>query len=48
MYTGNIDDDDNDQAIGFGGSIDQTADLYWDVFNKPFASIFGIHSEVNT
>ena len=32
----------DNQAIGFGGSIDQTIDLYGDMFNKPLASIFGV------
>ena len=33
----------DNQAIGFGGSIDQTLDLYWDMFNKPLVSIFGVN-----
>jgi hypothetical protein len=33
----------DNQAIGLiGGPVDQTIDLYWDMFNKPVASIFGV------
>jgi hypothetical protein len=32
----------DNQAIGFGGPIDQAIDTYSDAFNKPLASIFGV------
>src|SRR5215212_382801 len=34
----------DNQAIGFGGPIDQMTDTYLDAFNKPLASIFGVNS----
>jgi hypothetical protein len=32
----------DNNAIGFGGPMDQAFDSYWDAFNKPLASIFGV------
>jgi hypothetical protein len=32
----------DNNAIGFGGPVDQAIDTYWDAFNKPVASIFGV------
>lgn len=35
----------DNRSIGFGGPIDQTVDTYWDIANKPLASIFvGVNS----
>ncbi len=34
----------DNRSIDFGGLIDQIVDTYWDIGNKPLASIFGVNS----
>jgi len=34
----------DNRALGFGGPIDQIVDTYWDIGNKPLASIIGVNS----